>query len=188
MVNLASKKLKLTTVMKSTTFVTERLLLKPTDEQDSAFILKLFNSPKFLQNIGDRNIRTLTDSRAYIREKIISQHQRLGYGVYTIIPKGGHEKIGICGLFDREGLKGIDLGFAMLPSHEGKGYAFEAANKIKEVATEEYQLKCLLAITSKDNSTSQRLLERLDFYLRGSTRLPGNDEVLLLYGTTGCKS
>ncbi len=112
------------------TFETERLILKPTSEEDAEFIFELFNMPKWLQFIGDRNIKTLENARAYIKTKMLPQLNRLGYCNYTLIKKTDNTKIGTCGLYDREGLKGIDIGFALLPGYERKGYAFESANKI----------------------------------------------------------
>ncbi|HAH25695.1 MAG TPA: GNAT family N-acetyltransferase, partial [Prolixibacteraceae bacterium] len=63
---------------------------------------------------------------------------RLGYGNFTVTRKSDRVKIGICGLFDREGLEGIDIGFAFLPEYERKGYAFESADKLKDKAFDEF--------------------------------------------------
>ena len=90
-------------------------------------------------------------------------------------------KIGCCGLYDREGLEGIDIGFAFLPEYEGKGFAFEAADKLKNVAFKEFGLHALSAITSKHNVASQRLLEKLGLTLVGTTALPSANEELLLF-------
>lgn len=162
-------------------FETERLILKPTSEEDAALIFELFNTPKWFKYIGDRNIRTLEDAGEYIEAKMLPQLKRLGYSSYTIIKKADHVKIGTCGLFDRDGLEGIDLGFALLPEYERKGYAFESANKLKEVAFNIFGIGELNAITVKDNIPSQKLLEKLGFRLHGTTKLPDDDEDLLLY-------
>ena len=47
-------------------FETERLILKPTSEEDAEFIFELFNTPKWIKYIGDRNIKTLEDAKNYI--------------------------------------------------------------------------------------------------------------------------
>lgn len=165
------------------TFETERLILKPTSEEDAAFVLRLFNTPLWLQNIGDRNIKSIESAEAYIKNKILPQFKRLGYANYTIIRKSDHAKIGACGLYDREGLKGIDIGFALLPEYEKKGYAFEAANKLKDMAFHEFGITELSAITKKDNIPSQKLLKKLGLKRSGTTTLPTSDEKLLLYKT-----
>lgn len=165
-------------------FETERLLLQPTSEEDADLIFNLLNSPKFLQHIGDRNIRTVEDAENYIREKMLPQLQRLGFSNYTLVRKEDLIKIGTCGLFDRAGVEGIDIGYAILPDYEGKGYAFEAAGRIKSAAFNDFGLEAVSAITSKENAASQKLLEKLGLKLSGTLKLPHQEEELLLYKTT----
>ena len=162
-------------------FETERLILKPTSEEDAEFLLELVNTPKWLQYIGDRNVRTIEDAKEYIKVRILPQFQRLGYANYTIIRKSDLAKMGTCGLYDREGLKGIDIGFAFLPQYEKKGYAFESADKLKQIAFAEFGIPEINAITSKGNLSSQKLLEKLGLTITGTTILPEEEEELLLY-------
>ncbi|MCM4172774.1 N-acetyltransferase [Arenibacter sp. TNZ] len=162
-------------------FETERLILKPTSEEDAEFIFKLMNTPKWVENIGNRNIKSVEMAKDYIENKMQPQLERLGYSSYTIIRKMDKAKIGACGLYDREGLEGIDIGFAFLPEYEGKGFAFEASNKIKNVAFNTFGIKAISAITSKNNIPSQKLLEKLGLKLTGTTILPNENEELLLY-------
>ena len=150
---------------KGNSFETERLLLKPTSEEDAVFILALMNTPKWLQYIGDRKVRSLEDAKEYIKTKMLPQLKRLGFSNYTIIRKSDQVKVGTCGLYDREGLEGIDIGFALLPEYERQGYAFEAAYKLKDVALHKFNIQPINAITSKGNSSSQRLLEKLGLRL-----------------------
>lgn len=163
------------------TILTERLVLKPTTEEDAEFIFELLNTPKWLKFIGDRNVRSTTDAAEYIKTRMLPQLERLGYGNYTVVRTSDNIKIGTCGLFDREGLEGIDIGFAFLPDYEGKGYGFESANTLKEVAFKEFGIKEMNAITSKENINCQKLLEKLGLKLRGTTILPNEEEELLLY-------
>lgn len=162
-------------------FETTRLSLRPTIEEDAEFIFELLNSPKWLQNIGDRNIKSVQEAEQYIKEKMLPPLQRLGYSNYTIIRKTDLQKIGTCGLYDREGIEGIDIGYAMLPEFEGKGYAFEAAQKLKTMAYYEFGIKSICAITTKENLASQKLLEKLGLRSKGTIKLPGEEEELLFY-------
>ncbi|MDO6605364.1 GNAT family N-acetyltransferase [Arenibacter palladensis] len=163
------------------TFETERLIIKPTSQEDAAFIYELFNTPKWLKNIGNRNIGSPEMAKEYILSKMQPQLERLGYSNYTLIRKTDGVKIGCCGLYDREGLEGIDIGFAFLPEYEGKGFAFEATDKLKNAAFKEFGLHALSAITSKHNVASQKLLEKLGMALAGTTTLPNGKEELLIY-------
>lgn len=178
-VNLCVEKLKGMNSYK--VFETERLILRPTLEEDAEFILELLNTPKWIKYIGDRNVRTVDDAREYIRIKMLPQLKRLGYSNYTLIRKSDQAKIGSCGLYDREGLDGIDIGFAFLPEYERKGYAFEAASKLKEAAFNVFGIKEISAITEKENISSQKLIEKLGLKLTGTTKLPDEDVELLLY-------
>lgn len=163
------------------TFETERLFLTPTTEKDGEFVFGLLNTPKWIRNIGNRNIRTIEEAKEYIRTKMTPQLERLGYSNYTVTRKSDGTKIGSCGLYDRKGLNGVDIGFAFLPEHEKKGYAFEASQVLKKAALEEFGLKKINAITAKDNVASQKLLEKLGMALHGTVRLPNEEEELFLY-------
>jgi RimJ/RimL family protein N-acetyltransferase len=165
----------------NTYFETERLFLKPTTIEDASFIYELLNTPKWLQYIGDRNVASIKSAEKYIQENILPYFKKNGFSNYTVIKKEGLEKIGSCGLYDRKGLEGIDIGYAFLPQYEGKGYAFEAANKIKEVAFSVFKIPTLLAITSQKNLGSQKLLQKLDFKYDRLIKIPNDDDELMLY-------
>ena len=167
--------------MKYKRFETERLKIIPTSQKDAEFILELFNSPKWLKYIGDRNVRTVEDAKNYIKTKMLPQLWKYGYSNYIITNKADKKKIGTVGLFDREGLEGIDIGFAFLPEYEKRGFAFEAANRVKIAAFEDFGLKMLSGITTKDNVASQKLLEKLGLKLTGTIKLLDKDEELLHY-------
>jgi len=163
------------------TFETERLNLIPTTENDAAFMFELLNSPKWIQNIGDRKVYSLADAKTYIATRITPQFERLGYANYTITRKSDEQKLGVCGLYDREGLDGIDIGFALLSNYEGNGYAFEAAEKLLNVAINQFKVSTIKAITTKENLQSQKLLEKLGLKHTCLIKMPGDDEELMLY-------
>lgn len=162
-------------------FETERLLIKPTSVGDAEFIYQLMNTPKFIKYVGDRDIKSVESAKDYIKTKMLPQLKRLGFSNYTIFRKSDNTKIGTCGLYDREGLDGIDIGFAFLPGYERKGYAYESANRLIQAAFEEFEIEEIKAITSKENISSQRLLEKLGLEMAGTIELPNEDDELLLY-------
>lgn len=143
------------------TYQTERLFLKPTNVEDAPLTLELLNMPKWLSYIGDRNVHSLEEAENYIRTKMTPQLERLGFGNYTLIKKADGSKLGCCGLYDREGLEGLDIGFALLEKYEGKGYAYEAALCLKNVAFMDFNMQKLGAITVQENRSSRKLLEKL---------------------------
>jgi ribosomal-protein-alanine N-acetyltransferase len=163
------------------TFETDRLILKPTTVADAEFIRSLYNSPKWIKFIGDRQLNTVKDAENYIQTKLMPQMKRLGYGTYTIIRKSDGEKVGSCGLYDREGVNGIDIGFALLPDFEKKGYAFESVNYLKEIGFSDFKLKQISGITSKKNKASQDLLIKIGLKFEKTIILPNETEEILLF-------
>ncbi|CAH0135596.1 GNAT family N-acetyltransferase [Chryseobacterium sp. WG14] len=164
-------------------YETERLILRPMSLEDKELIFELYNSPKFIRYIGDRNIKTVDAAEDYIRNKFIPQIERLGYGNYLVMTKEGNNKIGGVGIFERDGLDVVDIGYSLLEEFEGQGYAYEAAQKVKAIAMEEFGLSKISAIISKDNLSSQKLIEKLGLKFQKHITLPGEDEELNYYET-----
>ncbi len=163
------------------TFETERLIISPTTTEDTDFIFELMNTPKWIKNIGQRNIHSKEDAKNYINNKMLPQLEKLGFSNYTVTLKANNTKVGTCGLYKRDGLEGVDIGFAFLPQYEKKGYAFECANKLKDIALPEFGIKKLSAITIKENIASQNLIEKLGLSFIKMINLPNDPEDLMLY-------
>ena len=164
------------------TFETDRLKMRPVSaELDAAFIFELLNSPKWLINIGDRNIKSIDDAAAYINSKMTPQLEKLGYGNYVVIRKEDGIKIGTCGLYDREGVTGIDIGFAFLPQYEKKGYAYESTSELLAVAINFFEISQISGIAIKENIASQNLLKRLGFEFNKIIKIPNDEAELMLF-------
>lgn len=160
---------------------TDRLNLKLASMEDAPFFLALYNSPSFIEFIGDRNLKSVEDSRNYIQNRFLPQIERLGYGNYLIIRKEGSVKIGAIGIFERKGLDVQDIGFSFLEEFQGKGYGYEAASKLLETAFTDFGCSKISAITSKENIASQSLIEKLGLKYLKTVQLPDDTEELLYY-------
>lgn len=163
---------------------TERMVLRWFEPGDAAFILELVNDPDWLRFIGDKQVRTLDDARAYIDKGPVAMYARYGLGLYLVELKDGAVPIGMCGLIRREGLADVDIGFAFLPAFRGKGYAFESARATMDYGKRVLGLARIVAITSLDNEESSRLLEKIGMRFASTVRMPGGDEDLRLYAAT----
>lgn len=126
-------------------------------------------------------MRNESDARRYIEEGPVRMYSRHGFGLHLVALKEGGAPIGLCGLIKRDTLPDVDLGFALLPEHWGKGYAQEAAGAALKDGWDKHGLKRVIAITSRDNGTSIRLLQKLGFRLEGLTRLGDDPEPLNLF-------
>jgi len=161
---------------------TERLVLRQFTFEDADFILRLLNEPSFIQNIGDRGVRTLEDARSYILRVPIASYEKNGFGLYLVILKESGQSIGMCGLIKRDQLEDVDIGYAFLPEYWSKGYAVEAALAVKEYAREVVGLKRLIAITDPENQASIRVLEKIGLRFEKMVRLSEDDIELKLLG------
>jgi len=161
---------------------TKRLCLQQATSDDAKFILELLNDPAFIQNIGDRGLRTLEDARNYISNRLITSYKDYGFGMYLVVLKNTGEVAGLCGLVKRDGLDDVDIGYAFLPRYWSKGYATEAALAIKEYAKDAIGLKRLVAITDPLNQGSIRVLEKIGLKFEKMIRLSEDDIDLKLYG------
>ncbi|RPJ19543.1 MAG: N-acetyltransferase [Chloroflexi bacterium] len=160
---------------------TERLILRQFSAEDAEFILELLNEPSFIQNIGDRGVRTPSDAGSYILNGPVASYARNGFGLYLVLLKETSESIGMCGLIKRAGLEDVDIGYAFLPKFWSRGYAVESALAVKAYAKDVIGLKRMVAITDPANAGSVRVLERIGLHFEKMVRLSDDDIELKLF-------
>ena len=151
---------------------TARLRLRTVTAADAEFFLRLLNEPSWLENIGDRGVRSREDAERYIEDTVRAPYQALGYGMYAVQPKSTTLPLGICGLVKRDFLPAPDLGVALLPEFVGQGYAAEAARAVIVHAQGTLGIERLYALVRRGNQRSVRLLERLGFRREGPCPTP----------------
>ena len=157
---------------------TERLVLCEQTEDDAPFIFELMNSEGWLKYIGDRKINTVEDARNYIINGAMKSYRESGFGFYFVRLKDSNTPIGISGLVKRDTLEYPDVGFAFLPEYEGKGYGFESASAVMEFARTVLKLGTIAAITTKDNTSSINLLEKIGLNFKEYVQM-GEEELML---------
>ncbi len=162
---------------------TARLLLAEATLEDADFILKLLNSPNWLEFIGDRGVRCTEAAEVYITNSLLKSYQNNGYGLYKMQLKSNEQPIGLCGFVKRDYLDHPDIGFAILPEHEGNGYTTEAALATISYGKSHLNLKTVLGITNEENHKSRKILSSIGLKEIGKT--PPNEKQIefLLYST-----
>lgn len=168
---------------------TQRLLIRELNSAgDAEFIFVLLNSPKFIEFIGDRGVRSTEQAREFIEKRYRQSYRDHGFGLYAVELKGiradddplPHEhasnvQIGLCGFVKRDPLHEPDLGFAFLPEFERNGYGFESARAVLVHGRDTLGFENVLAITSLGNNASGRLLEKLGFLFLEIRTTPDGD-------------
>ena len=160
---------------------TDRLILRRLTVDDAPFILALLNDPAWIKYIGDRGVRTIDDARANILNVHIATYERLGFGFYLTERKSDGAPIGLCGLIHREGLEDVDIGFALLPDFRAGGYASEAALAVMAYGKNVLKLARIVGITSHDNVSSIKLLEKIGLKFERMVTLPKIENEVMLF-------
>ena len=142
---------------------TDRLILRKLNLDDAPFILHLLNTPGWIEFIGDRGVKTLTDAERYLLNGPMESYARNDFGLWAVQLKHNGTLIGLCGLLKREMLNHPDIGFAFLPEFYGKGYGKESVKATIEVVHSKYDIGTLNAITTPSNKVSQKLLLTFGF-------------------------
>ena len=162
-------------------FQTDRLRLRRLTPDDATFILALVNEPSFIENIGDRNVRSEEDAVRYIQNGPMASYERYGYGLYKVELRQTSTPIGICGPLKREALEYPDIGFAFLPLYWGQGYALESSAAVMNYSREVLGLKDIAAITTPTNEPSIKLLAKLGFMFHSMKSLTEDEPPVKLF-------
>lgn len=160
---------------------TDRLFLRRVTLDDADLMLAVWNDPAFIENVGDRGVRTTEDAIGAMKAGALKLYADHGYGPYAMVRKDDGARMGICGLFKRDNLDYPDIGFGVLPEFCGKGYAGEAAFAVVAHARDDLRIEELTAIVSPGNAPSVGLIEKLGLAFVKMITMPGDDEEICLY-------
>ena len=149
---------------------TERLRLTSWQdtEEDAKGLYSWASNPNVGPNAGWKPHASLEESKKILREMFIP-----GGDGYAIREKDTGEIIGNISLYDdtaREGVRSMELGYALKEECWGKGYMTEAAKAIMKYGFEKYDLAIMAISTSEVNHRSQRVIEKCGFTYEGTLR------------------
>lgn len=152
---------------------TERLRLRWITLDDAPFLLELMNDPAFIENVADRGLRTAEDAARYITEKMLPSFEQNGFGMNVVELKTSGTPVGTCGLFKREHMEHVDIGYAFLRTFWGHGFAYEAAVTLLQHGREVLGIPKIVAVTAPGNASSIKLLEKLGLRFERMIDMPG---------------
>lgn len=93
----------------------------------------------------------------------------LGWGVWFVIDQENNNIIGDIGFKGKpNSANTVEIGYAIVPSAQGKGYATEAVQKLVEWAFSNKNVTKIVAECLDDNAPSIRVLEKLQMKRIGS--------------------
>lgn len=160
---------------------TERLTVSKVTLADAPFFLELVNTPNFKKYIGDKKLSTIKGVEEYLKAGILKSYEDHGFSYYTLKLKDSDATIGIVGILKRDNLECPDIGFAMLPQYEGKGYGYESSMAMLEVAKAQFNIEKIAAITLEHNTNSINLITKLGLEFEKKVKPFADEEELLFF-------
>jgi len=160
---------------------TPRLTLRRLQFDDAPFLVQLLNEPSFIENIGDRGVRSIDDAHRYLREGPMAMYEKFGFGLWHTSRKDG-VPVGMCGLLKRDNLPDVDVGYAFLPQFWGQGFAQEAAAATLRHGARKFGLERVIAVVSEGNTGSIRVLEKLGMSFERMFAMREGEPEVRLYG------
>jgi RimJ/RimL family protein N-acetyltransferase len=162
---------------------TPRLRLREFTMQDAPLVLALLTDPDFIRNVSDRGVYTLQDAGNYISRGPLASYAQHGIGLWCMERLEDDQPVGMCGLIRREGLADVDVGYTMLPTWRGLGYASEAAAACVQYGLTQLQLPRVVGYINADNLASARVLQKAGLHRCGLFDFPGSSVPTLLYSS-----
>lgn len=138
--------------------VTERLRFRPWRTDDFEAYAEQYTDADRAHFIGGATTR----EDAWRRFASVIGHWALrGHGYWAVEELDGGRFVGSVGLGRPEGWPDLEVGYWLVPSAHGKGYATEAAAAARDCAFDEMRAETLISLIHPDNEPSKRVAERL---------------------------
>jgi ribosomal-protein-alanine N-acetyltransferase len=127
-------------------------------------------------------VRSIEDAHSYLREGPLAMYERHGFGLWRAARRTDDEPVGLCGLLRRDPLPDVDLGYAYLPEHWGRGFASESAAAVLRHAARKFGLTRVIGVVAPANSGSIRVLEKAGMRFERMFSMSPEEPELRLYG------
>jgi RimJ/RimL family protein N-acetyltransferase len=112
---------------------------------------------------GDGGVVSKGEVERRIRDHVLADYKKHGFGRLAVELKSNHQFIGFCGLKFLEDLKDVDLGYRFMSEYWGQGYATEASKAVIHYGFNTLNLVKIIAMVLPANIASVNVLKKLDF-------------------------
>lgn len=143
---------------------TERLVIRRFSMADAAECFSFMSDEKGMHLDGCKPF-TAMDDEYWERMKLFEQRD----GQYVIVLKSINKVIGTINVFadDSRAVESKEIGYAISPTHQRNGYAFEAISAILNLLQRDLLLDMVVAGVLPENTPSISLLKKLGFSREG---------------------
>jgi RimJ/RimL family protein N-acetyltransferase len=137
---------------------TDRLVLRAGRDEDFEAVVAFYADEEASKPVGG----PLSRAEAWGRMAFNRGHWVLrGFGNWALEEKGTGDYVGWSGLWFPEGFPEREIGWGLVMSKRGRGYATEAAFRARTYAYETLGWETAISLIAPDNFRSRRVAERL---------------------------
>lgn len=145
------------------TLETERLILRPFKLEDVPEWVVINKDPEITRYTGDGGVVTEAVMEHRIREHVLGDYAKHGFGRWVVVHKEDDCIIGFTGLKFIPDMDVVDLGYRFAKKYWGQGIATEASLAALDFGFSELELQRIVAYIIPENVGSQKVLEKLGF-------------------------
>ena len=149
--------------------VTRRLILRPPAPQDMDAWAEFSGDAETMKYLG--GVKSRSEAWRDMCCMSGAWHIR-GFSMFALILRDSGACIGRVGPWEPEGWPGREIGWGVLRSRAGKGYALEAAIASMDFAFDLLKWDSVIHTINPENAGSIRLAERLGSRNHGPVKLP----------------
>ena len=142
---------------------TSRLILRPFRTEDIQPAYEMNLDAEITRYTGDGGVVSRAETERRIKEDVLGDYAKHGYGRMAVELISENKFIGFCGLKYLEDLQEVDLGYRLMTKYWGQGLATEAARACVQYGFEELNVLNMIAFVLPENIGSVRVLEKLGF-------------------------
>jgi RimJ/RimL family protein N-acetyltransferase len=147
---------------------TERLIIREHVLSDAPFFFTLNSNYNVVKYTEDSSFKTIEEAEKIV-QYVINQYKENGYGRWLVAEKETGNPIGWCGLKFHTDTKETDIGYRLLESAWGKGYATESAKACIDYGFKHFNLNRIIGDAMKENTASINVFKKLGMtYLKDS--------------------
>lgn len=142
------------------TMTTERLWLTPFAPEHVDDLFALNSDPEVMRHLGP--VQTRPETEAYVKD-VGKRWKKFGYSWWAVFLRDTDKMIGsacLQNLAHKEDAP-LEIGWRLLPAHQGKGYATEAGQAAMDFGFDRVGVDYLCAVAKPGNLASQKVMQRL---------------------------
>jgi ribosomal-protein-alanine N-acetyltransferase len=145
----------------ATIFETARLVVRPYTEDDKEIFFSLNGNADVVRYI--RPVKTKEECNKFLLEIIAAANATPLYGRWAVHEKTSGDFVGSFAIIPVDDSNNIQMGYALLPQHWGKGYATELTKEGLQYVFAKTPLPTIYGYTEKPNTASQKVLLKCGF-------------------------